>query len=122
MSAPGLVTADDLVLDCEPRLGPRLLGAGEPVDDFRAWVTRRAYEHQRNEAANAVRILRRRRPDEFDFDRIQADKVAKALEAIDALLEPTAGDLVRAGWDVDEALEYADTHAEALRRRMGGQP
>ncbi len=106
----------------EARLAPRLLGVGEPVDDFRAWVARRAYEHQRNEAANAVRILRRRRPDGFDFDRIQADKVARALEVIEALLEPTAGDLVAVGWEVDEALEYADAHAAELHRRMGGKP
>jgi hypothetical protein len=91
-------------------------------EPFDAWVLRVAWEHHRDRLAAALRVLRRRRPDEFDFDRIQADRAAAALDALDRLFEPTAGELVAAGHDVDEALALVDRHVAALHKRMGGKP
>jgi hypothetical protein len=74
-----------------------------------------AWEHHRDRLANTIRTLRRR-------NYSGADNLAASLDSIDALLEPTAGDLVRTGWDVDEALKFVDRHVRELHSRMGGRP
>jgi hypothetical protein len=80
-----------------------------------------AWEHQRDRLADALGRLRRRH-DVYEYDRILADQAAASLDALDALLEPCVADLVRAGFDVDDALDLADRHVARLHARMGGRP
>lgn len=80
-----------------------------------------AWEHQRDRLADALGRLRRRHEAD-EYDRILADRAAASLDSIVALFEPTAADLVAAGWEVDEALEVVDRHVAELHRRMGGKP
>ena len=74
-----------------------------------------AWEFHRDRLANTIRTLRRR-------NYSGADNLAASLDSLDALFEPTAGELVAGGYDVDEALELVDAHAAELYRRMGGKP
>ncbi len=85
-------------------------------------MTAAAFEHYCDRLAAVIRTQRRRRPDEFEFDRILADRAAWALDGLDAALQPTAADLVAAGLDVDEALRAVDSHVARLHARMGGRP
>ncbi len=79
-----------------------------------------AWEHHRDRIAGAVRLLRcRHEPDEYD--RILADRIAASLDSLDAMFEPTAGELVAEGFEVDRALELVDRHVDELRARMGGK-
>ncbi len=119
MSAEPILIAADLI-DREVRLEPRLLGAGEPIADERDWVVRRAWKHYRNELANEIRI--QLRYSTVPKVRTSADRCAGLLDSIDAMLEPSAGDLVQAGYEVDEALEIVDRHTAELHKRMGGKP
>lgn len=80
-----------------------------------------AWEHHRDRLADALGRLRRRY-DVDEYDHILADRAAASLVSIDALVAPTAADLVRAGWAVDQALEEVDRHYAQLARRMGGPP
>jgi hypothetical protein len=81
-----------------------------------------AWEFHRDRLADSLRLLRQRHQDATDYDRILADRAAASLEALDALLEPSAGELVRAGWTTDDALARVDQHVTQLRQRMGGKP
>ena len=81
-----------------------------------------AWEHQFGRAVDAVGRLRRRLPDPADYDRIMLDRLARSLDSLDAMFEPCAADLVREGFEVDEALKIVDRHAAELHRRMGGRP
>ena len=74
-----------------------------------------AWEHHRDRMAATIRTLRRR-------NYSGADNLAASLDSLDAMFEPTAGELVRAGLDVDKALAIVDRHAAALHHRMGGKP
>jgi hypothetical protein len=79
-----------------------------------------AWRYQRDGLADALGRLRRRHPK--GYDRVLVDRAVASLDVLDALLEPTAAELVTAGWDVDVALEYVDRHRAALCARVGGGP
>ncbi len=80
-----------------------------------------AWDHHRDQIAGAVRLLRRRH--EVDaYDHVLACRIAASLDSLDAMFEPTAGELVAEGFEVDEALAIVDRHADELRSRMGGKP
>ena len=102
-----LVTLDELV---------ELLGPERPRLD------EHPCGHHLDRAADAVGRLRRRHPDPDDYDRILLDRAAASLDAIDAMLQPCAEELVAADWDVDEALEAVDRHSGELHGRLGGKP
>ena len=51
-----------------------------------------------------------------------ADRLAGHLEALWLLVAASASDYVRAGFEVSEAIELVDRHAEKLHSRMGGRP
>ncbi len=74
-----------------------------------------AWEYHRDRLAATIRTLRRR-------NYSGADNLAASLDSLDAMFEPTAAELVAAGWDVGAALERTDRHAAALHKRMGGRP
>jgi hypothetical protein len=80
-----------------------------------------AWECQRDRLADTLGRLRRRLAQD-ELSCFLVDRAAFSLEALDGLLEPTAGDLVRAGWDVDDALEVVDRHSRRLRSSMGCRP
>ncbi len=80
-----------------------------------------AWESHRDRIAGAVRLLRRRHEAD-EYDRLLADRIAGSLDALDAMFEPTAGEMVAHGLDVDAALESVDRHRDALYSRMGGKP
>lgn len=80
-----------------------------------------AWNHHVERTADALARLRRRHEPE-SYDRLLADRAASELEWLDLLVQPTAADLVRAGMDVDRALETVYAHSDALRGRIGGRP
>jgi hypothetical protein len=86
-----------------------------------SWERAVAWRYQRDRLADALGRLRRRHVDASSYDRILADQAAASLDALDALLEPCAADLVRAGWEVDAALVHVDRHRDELYGRMGGR-
>jgi hypothetical protein len=69
--------------------------------------------HQIDAPAAEVGVARRRDPDNYLLERI-----AGRVETIDACLWPTAGDLVRHGFDVERALELVDRHTRRLRAML----
>jgi hypothetical protein len=79
-----------------------------------------AWEYHRDRLADALGRLRRRCG--AGYERILADEAAASLDALDALMEPCAADLVRAGFDVDVALDLVDRHVARLHARIGGRP
>jgi hypothetical protein len=113
VSAP-LVTAAELAQLVE--LPPAILRADRGPIPLVAWA------HQRDRIADSISRLRRRHPDPLSYDRLLADRIAASLDSLDAMLEPTAADLVGAGFDVDEALGHVDRQRDRLYARMGGTP
>jgi hypothetical protein len=79
-------------------------------------------EMQRDRIAETIGRLRRRHPESDEYDRILADRIAASLDSLDAMLEPCAAELIRAGLSVEEALAQVDRRREALYRQMGGAP
>jgi hypothetical protein len=100
-----LVNADDLV---------DLLGPEEPTGN-------RAPLGRLWEAAGDVGRLGRYAEPGSSLQHL-ADRLACHVLTLDAMLRPTAADLVRAGFEVDQALEHVDRHVARLHSRMGGRP
>ena len=80
-----------------------------------------AWQHHRDRLADALGRLRNRLQDD-ELGLFLADRAAASLDALDALFEPTAGDLVAEGFEVERALDLVDRHVAELHSRMGGRP
>ena len=71
-------------------------------------------------AALDLARLGRRVGDDYSVHLIE--RVGDRVECLDLLVQPTAGELVRAGVSVDEALARVDSRAAELRRLLGRSP
>jgi hypothetical protein len=69
--------------------------------------------------ALAVDAARLRRRVDGDYSVHLVERVGDRVECLDALVQPTAGELVRDGLPVDEALGRVDARAAELRRLLG---
>ena len=65
-------------------------------------------------AAGHLGRLHKRDPDNWIIE-----EAANHLEWLDALLQPTAADLVRGGYEPALALRAVDRHVDRLRRKLG---
>lgn len=74
-------------------------------------------EHVGRIAADVGRL--RRRFAANDYDAFLFDRLAACVDAVDAMLRPTASDLVSAGVSVDAALRTVDERAMQLRSLSG---
>lgn len=61
----------------------------------------------------------RRRVDAESSLMFTIDRVAGGLELLDAMLRPSAGELVRRGMPVDDAIELVDRRAGTLAGLLG---
>lgn len=68
-------------------------------------------------AEDVGRLRRRVSGDEYAGHLV--DRLAAHLEVIDAFLKPTAGELHRAGWNVQSALEHVDAQARHFDALFG---
>jgi hypothetical protein len=50
------------------------------------------------------------------------ERIAVHVDTLDSLVRPTAGELVKAGVPVDEALVAVDRHRAELERRLDSRP
>jgi hypothetical protein len=76
-----------------------------------------AFLFQVEEAARDISRLRRRVTSDYDSHLVE--RLADRVEALDAVIWPTAGELVRDGLPVDNALARVDARAFELRRLLG---
>ena len=68
-------------------------------------------------AADLGRLRRRLEPGSYAAD--LAERIAGHVDSLDAMLAPTAAELVKAGVSVEDALEAVDGRSHALRRMLG---
>jgi len=79
----------------------------------------RAYTYQREELARDIGRLRRRLSRDGYDDAHLVDRIAHRVECLDSLFQPTAGELVRAGFEIDDALRIVDDETARLRSLLG---
>lgn len=77
------------------------------------WFTARALLCQIDVLADTVGRLRRRNEDEYA--EVLLERASFAVDALDAMLRPTAAELVRLGVQPPQALEHVDGQARKLR-------
>lgn len=70
-----------------------------------------------DELATDVGRLQRRCEPETSLAHL-AHRLAVGVDLLDAMLQPSASELVAAGADVDEALELVDRRAREIRQRL----
>jgi hypothetical protein len=78
-----------------------------------SWFTARATLAQIDVLADSIGRLRRHV--EGDYTQHLLDRASLAVEALDAILRPTAAEFVRAGLPPAAALAEVDTQARKLR-------
>lgn len=79
-----------------------------------SWFTARAVLSQIDVLADTVGRLRRHTPEGAYAEHL-LDRASVAVDALDAILRPTAGELVRAGLTPPQAVERVDTDRRRLQ-------
>jgi hypothetical protein len=76
------------------------------------------FEYQLDELADTLARIRRRLGDD-EYTNYLIDVASGHVEMLDAMTWCSAGELVRRGIDVDEAIEAVWGRADQLRSRLG---